>query len=62
MVGTTDVGTLAVKVTVFVPTVVLPLLVIHLTVTTPLVLFGTLLARSGTVHVYDVPTPVVILL
>jgi hypothetical protein len=61
MVGTTDVGTFAVSSTVFVPTVVLPLFVMQRIVTVPLVAFGILDARSGTVHEYEVPTPVAML-
>jgi hypothetical protein len=60
MVGTTDVGTFAVSRTVLVPTVVPPFFVIQRTVTVPLVAFGMLVARSGTVQLRDVPTPVAI--
>ena len=51
IVGTTELGTFAVKSTVFVPTVVLPFFVMHLMVTVPLAAFGIESAReSGTVH------------
>lgn len=61
IVGTTDVGTLAVSKTVLVPTLVLPLFVMQRIVTVPLVAFGMLEARSGTVQLCDVPTPVAML-
>ena len=49
--GTTELGTLAVKSTVFVPTVALPFFVMQRMVTVPLVAFGMLSAsESGTVH------------
>ena len=61
MVGFILVGTLAVNRTVFSPIEVLPLFVVHLIVTVPLVVLGMLLASvKGIVHVCWVVTPVAI--
>jgi hypothetical protein len=63
MVGATVLGTLAVRSTVFVPTVAVPFFVMQRMVTVPLVAFGMLSASvSGIVHECDVLTPVAMLM